>query len=136
VPALQDRFGSRFALLGVLSDGPTRWERVHETYRKEGTEQAGFLEDDKWDRGETADYGQQVARCVDWADAILVNSAAITLSMYEGKILVMCDLLMKKKSRDSTIETIDEIHMGTAFASSYQSQCLKRHVGAGPYPIL
>lgn len=127
VQALQDRFGSRFALLGVLSDGPTRWDRVYKTYRKEGTEQAGFLEDDERDRGGAADYGQQVARCVDQADAILVNSAAITLSLYEDKVLAMCDLLMKKKSRDPTI---DEIHMGAAFASSHQSRCLKRHVGA------
>ncbi|MGH3888198.1 MAG: hypothetical protein ACRDSZ_16810 [Pseudonocardiaceae bacterium] len=127
VQALQDRFGSRFALLGVLSDGPTRWDRVYETYLKEGTEQAGFLEDDERDRGEAADYGQQVARCVDKADAILVNSAAITLSQYEDKVLAMCDLLMRKKSRDPTI---DEIRMEIAFASSYQSRCLKRHVGA------
>jgi dephospho-CoA kinase len=111
VQALRERFESRFALLGVLSDGTTRWDRVIDTYLREGTEQAGFLEDDERDRGEAAGYGQQVARCVDQADVILVNSAATTLPRYEEKVLDICDLLMRKKFREPTT---DEIRMVVA----------------------
>lgn len=126
VHALEERFGSRFALLGVLSDAPTRWERVYRTYENAGLGQSDFLEDDERDRGEAVDYGQQVGRCVDMADAIVVNSA-ITAEQYRDKVLAMCDLLTRATFR---APTADEIHMDIAFTSSHQSRCLKRHVGA------
>jgi deoxycytidylate deaminase len=125
--ALQERFGSRFSLLGVLSEAQTRWERVYRTYEDAGLRQSDFLEDDERDRGEAAEYGQQVAMCVDMADAIIVNGAATSRPQYQEKIIDMVDLLSKQRLREPTV---DEIHMQVAITSSHESRCLKRHVGA------
>lgn len=126
VQALQERFGYRFSLLGVISDAATRWERVYWTYENAGLGRTDFLEDDERDRGEATGYGQHVGRCVDMADAIIDNSTATT-RQYREKVLAMGDLLTRVTLREPTA---DEIHMQIAFTASHQSRCLKRHVGA------
>lgn len=127
VEELRAVFGFRFALLGVLSDPTTRWERVRDEYENIGLGQSDFLEDDERDRGEGVNYGQQVAKCVDLSDGIVVNGSATTLGVYRQRVVDMCDVLTMEKSREPTP---DEIHMQMAFTYSHRSLCLKRHVGA------
>ncbi|MGH3789195.1 MAG: deaminase [Pseudonocardiaceae bacterium] len=127
VDELRAVLGYRFALLGVLSDTQTRWERAGDEYEKEGLGRSDFLEDDERDRSEGVDYGQQVAKCIDLSDAIVVNGDVTTRSAYRQKVIAMCDVLTMQRAREPTV---DEIHMQMAFISSHRSRCLKRHVGA------
>ena len=127
VEELRAMFGFRFALLGVIADPKTRWDRIRYEYLNKGLGQSDFLEDDARDRNEGVQYGQQVIKCIDMSDCIVVNGSTTTRGNYDKKIVEMCDVLTMSKPREPTK---DEIYMQMAFTSSHQSLCLKRHVGA------
>jgi deoxycytidylate deaminase len=88
---------------------------------------AEFIEDDKRDKNEETDYGQQVELCVDRADILIDNSMAVSTTEFKKKLLDFVDLATGKKSRGASQA---EILMNIAFSSSHGSKCIKRHVGA------
>ena len=127
VAALRRRFGFRFWLVGVLSDSETRLERKLPSYLKGQLDEATFREDDQRDHDENGDFGQQVARCVNMADAIMINGSDISAREFKWKVSGRCSVF---NAETPPTPTADEVHMQMAFASSHLSQCLKRHVGA------
>jgi deoxycytidylate deaminase len=124
---LRDEFGYRFTLIAVLASFDARWDRIESTYTDKGLGRADFIEDDKRDKNEETDYGQQVELCVDRADILIDNSMTVSTTEFKRKVLDFVDLATVKKSRGATQS---EILMNIAFSTSHSSKCIKRHVGA------
>lgn len=127
VDELRQRCGFNFSLVAVMADPETRWDRVEEVYERDGLSRNEFLDDDNRDKSEEGDFGQQVARCVDEADAVVTNHVDVKKAAYRAKIDDMVGLLTGSAKRRPTA---DEINMQQAFTSSHHSKCAKRHVGA------
>src|SRR5262249_22816582 len=66
---LQRALGDRFSLFAVVADTPQRFAR--QTSASTWNE---FYELDRRDQGENEDFGQQVNRCVDFADVLIPNT--------------------------------------------------------------
>ncbi|CAN5390231.1 hypothetical protein BH11PLA2_BH11PLA2_23230 [soil metagenome] len=84
---------------------------------------------------EQINHGQQVQRCVNDADYVLVNNTALSSSIERNKQLskdlTSATTLMKGEDASSEIIPFEqEVHMATAYSQSHGSRCLKRHVGA------
>lgn len=123
---LQHALGDRFALFAVVGDFQERYDRRRE---KELTPQQ-FQALDERDQGEDEDYGQQVNRCVDFADVLIPNPTAEEWQIEEEfgtKVLAFAALVEGRKVRYATK---DEMLMNVAHSASHGSQCLKRQVGA------
>lgn len=128
VRALEDLFGHRFLLVGVLAPYTTRWNRVaYDQYHTNGLTEKDFHDDDGRDQDEGHENGQQVGLCVDAADAIINNSGKVALDDYKNKVVNYADVLTGDVERAPTQH---EIRMYTATSQSHSSRCLKRHVGA------
>jgi len=124
---LRDALGFHFTLIAVLASSDARWDRIASTYTDRGLGLAEFIEDDKRDKNEETQYGQQVELCVDRADILIVNSTEVSTTEFKEKLLDFVDLATGKKPRGAS-QT--EILMNIAFSSSHSSKCVKRHVGA------
>jgi len=124
---LRDEFGYRFTLIAVLASSDARWDRIESTYTDKGLGRADFVEDDKRDKNEETEYGQQVELCVDRADILIDNSMTVSTTDFKRKVLDFVDLATGKKFRGASQS---EILMNIAFSSSHSSKCIKRHVGA------
>jgi deoxycytidylate deaminase/dephospho-CoA kinase len=124
---LRDVFGYRFTLIAVLASFDARWDRIASTYTDRGSGPAEFIEDDKRDKNEETQYGQQVELCVDRADILIDNSTGVSTTEFKAKLLDFVDLATGTKPRGASQP---EILMNIAFSSSHSSKCIKRHVGA------
>jgi deoxycytidylate deaminase/dephospho-CoA kinase len=124
---LRDVYGYRFTLIAVLASFDARWDRIGNTYTDQGLGRTDFIEDDKRDKNEETDYGQQVELCVDKADILIDNSTSVSTTEFKKKLLDFVDLATGKKHRGASQS---EILMNMAFSSSHSSKCIKRHVGA------
>jgi deoxycytidylate deaminase len=124
---LRDEYGYRFTLIAVLASFDSRWDRIESTYTDKGLGRTEFIEDDKRDKNEETDYGQQVELCVDRADILIDNSTSVSTTEFKRKVLDFVDLATGKKPRGASQA---EILMNIAFSSSHSSKCIKRHVGA------
>lgn len=124
---LRDEYGYRFTLVAVLSSFDARWGRIESTYTDKGLGRAEFIEDDKRDKNEETDYGQQVELCVDRADILIDNSMTVLTTEFKRKLLEFVDLATGKNYRGASQA---EILMNIAFSASHSSKCIKRHVGA------
>lgn len=127
-----------FFLVAVYASKATRWTRLSKKYC--GNAKV-FERDDRRDRMEDTDNGQQVTSCVDAADYVIVNegtqkSSAAISSAVENKIgdaISLMEYADRPKPCSGVFlrpPTQDEVHMATAYAQSHMSRCLKRHVGA------
>lgn len=124
---LRDAFGYGFTLVAVLASADARWDRIASTYTDKGGGRSEFIEDDKRDKNEETEYGQQVELCVDRADILVDNSTGVSTTKFKGKLLDFVDLATGSKPRGASQP---EILMNIAFSSSHSSKCIKRHVGA------
>jgi dephospho-CoA kinase len=137
VQVLRQRF-SKFFLVAVNASPEVRWHRSQKLY--DGNFKA-FERDDTRDQDEEGDFGQQVSKCVAFADYVLVNE------INEGSQSAQLKNIFNRIGPDVTLmrevdrpaggpalfkrpPTQQEAHMATAYAQSHLSQCLKRHVGA------
>jgi deoxycytidylate deaminase len=121
---LRHRFGSRFYLIGLECPASQRFERLKPIY---GEDFDSFTRDNENDRDQENAFGQQVALCVDLADALLINDNAVTHTRLREKITDIIKVLTGKVPR---FATPDETLMNFAYSASHASKCLKRQVGA------
>jgi deoxycytidylate deaminase len=122
---LQKALGDRFSLFAVLAEIPQRFER-----QKTDLSWEQFNELDQRDQGEDEDFGQQVSRCVDFADVLINNGEQLPEWQIEGdlgaKVRGFADLVRGASPRYPARE---ELLMNVAYAASHGSKCLKRQVG-------
>lgn len=127
VDQLRDKYGYHFTLIAVLASFDARWDRIGATYTDKGLGRAEFIEDDKRDKNEETEYGQQVELCVDRADILIDNSTEVVTAEFKRKLLDFVDLATGTKPRGASQP---EILMNIAFSSAHSSKCIKRHVGS------
>jgi deoxycytidylate deaminase len=123
---LQHAIGDRFCLFAITADPQERYDRR----RDETLTPQQFNALDQRDQGEDVDYGQQVNRCVDFADVLIPNG---TLKEWEidsvfGK--KVRDFAALVEGREARYATKDEMLMNVAYSATHGSKCLKRQVGA------
>jgi deoxycytidylate deaminase len=123
---LQHALGDRFSLFGIIAEPKDRYERRRD--------KAQTIEDfnalDLRDQGEEEDYGQQVNRCVDFADVLIPNGA---LDEYEIDSVFgqkVRDFAALVEGRAARYATPDEMLMNVAHSATHGSKCLKRQVGS------
>lgn len=123
---LQHALGDRFALFAITGDFEERYERR----REKALTTRQFQALDKRDQGEDEDYGQQVNRCVDFADVLIPNPTVEEWQIEDelaGKTLEFAALV---GGREGRYATDDEMLMNLAHGATHGSRCLKRQVGA------
>lgn len=131
------RFPS-FYLFSIHADREVRCERV--TSNNTFLSDSDFLEADKRDELEEAEYGQQVKRCNYLSDVIVLNNRNIpraasrqkkdfVRSVYE-KYVRLIENVYEDVPTSEIFPDIDELVMTIAYALSKSSSCLKRKVGA------
>lgn len=120
---LQRALGDRFSLFAVIAETATRSRRL-------GLNADDFYELDRRDQGENEDYGQQVNRCVDFADVLIPNDDELRHweieTTFGKKVKEYAALVEGRAHRYASPE---EMLMNIAYASSHGSKCLKRQVG-------
>lgn len=123
---LQHALGDRFALFAITADPTERYAR--EKARFSSLEE--FYEADRRDQGEEEDYGQQVNRCVDYADVLIPNEHMETWE-YQSKLREkVTRFAALVEGRDVRYATPEEMLMNVAYSATHGSKCLKRQVGA------
>ena len=124
---LQRALGERFALFAITAETTERYNRR----RNPAQSPQEFYELDRRDQGESEDYGQQVNRCVDYADVLIPNSEHLANWQIEPnfgeKVRSYAALV---EGREHRYASTDEMLMNVAYGSSHGSKCLKRQVGA------
>lgn len=126
-----------FFLFSVHATREIRCDRVISAGRFHN--ETEFNHADLRDRFEEYEYGQQVTRCSDLSDVVILNDNKIPgaakaaretfiRDIYNRYIKLIEDLHGSTKSPDNT-PTIDELCMTIAYALSKSSSCLKRKVG-------
>ena len=118
-----------FFLIAVDARYEVRWARLRTRY---GKNEGAFEEEDERDRGEPDLWGQQVAACVDAADAFLLNEEdfsddAAVKKAFTSKLVDYVSLMNEPGRRRPDH---DELLMDHAYSASLRSDCLKRQVGA------
>lgn len=124
---LQRALGERFSLFAITADTEERYSRRRDNEQSP----MEFYELDRRDQGESEDYGQQVNRCVDYADVHIPNNQHLNrweLQPKFGSTVVGYAELVE--GRTHRYATHDEMLMNVAYSSSHGSKCIKRQVGA------
>jgi deoxycytidylate deaminase len=127
IELLRHHFGRRFYLVALECSASERWERLKPTY---GDTPAGldtFTRDNENDRDQENSFGQQVALCVDSADALIINDNEVPTTLLRKKLTDILNVLTGDVPR---FATADENLMNFAYSASHASKCLKRQVGA------
>ena len=124
---LSDVFGNRFYLFALECPQSNRWERLQPSYERQNLGINDFLRDDRRDRNEELDYGQQVQLCVDQADVLIDNSDDVSRTELREKLVDYAELVLGLKYR---FARPIEIYMNVAYSASHGSKCIKRQVGA------
>lgn len=129
VEALRSKF-SRFFLFAVWAANNVRWERSREQYNDNG---ALFEKDDRRDKDEKIESGQQITLCYQMADVIILNEKTIHTKetdqfreLYETTKKYIDLIEQKNKFEPTEKETL----MTMAYANSMRSSCTQRKVGA------
>lgn len=124
---LQRVLGERFALFAITADTAERYNR-----RRDATQSPEeFYELDRRDQGESEDFGQQVNRCVDYADVLIPNSEHLATWQIEDEFgSKVREYTALVEGRSHRYATSDEMLMNVAYGASHGSKCLKRQVGA------
>lgn len=119
-----------FYLLAVWASKDTRWERVRDKYKGD---LSVFEKDDKRDKDEKDENGQQITLCYQMADVIVLNETKIHAEQSDDFVTLQkiveryVDLVEKNAMYEPTeMETL----MAMAYANSMRSSCTQRKVGA------
>lgn len=121
---------SDFFLFAIWASSDIRWNRISAKY---SGNRSLFEEDDKRDRDEKIENGQQISLCYQMADVVILNEEKIHSSAAESftklKTIVekYVDLIEKN---DRYVPTEQETLMTMAYANSLRSSCTQRKVGA------
>jgi deoxycytidylate deaminase len=124
---LRDTFGNRFYLFALECPQSNRWERLRPSYERSGRSMTDFLSDDRRDRDEELEHGQQVQLCVDQADVLIDNSDDVSQADLRTKLGDYAELVLGLQYR---FAKPIEIYMNVAYSASHGSKCIKRQVGA------
>jgi len=111
---------NNYYLVNINSPYELRYNRV-----RRSVDENEFDECDYRDSKEDFDFGQQVQKCVDLADLVLLNKNGER--EFKEKLLKNIEILIGKETRNPYP---DEIFMTSAYVISLNSRCLKRKVGA------
>lgn len=132
---LRKALGDRFSLFAIIADATVRFGRQTSSMSLEE-----FYELDLRDQGEDEGFGQQVSRCVDFADVLLPNSEELEtwkIKQQLGDRLSNYAALVEGEVIRYPMP--QEMLMNSAYAASHGSKCLKRQVGcviaAGAEPL-
>jgi deoxycytidylate deaminase len=132
---LRKALGDRFSMFALIADATVRFGR-----QDSGMSLEEFYELDQRDQGENEDFGQQVNRCVDFADVLLPNNEELEswkIQQQLGDALASYAALVEGEM--IRYPSPQEMLMNTAYAASHGSKCLKRQVGcviaAGAEPL-
>jgi deoxycytidylate deaminase len=123
---LQHVLGDRFALFAVIAEPKERYERR----RNKAQSPQSFNTLDLRDQGEEEDYGQQVNRCVDFADVLIPNHTVDEFEIESDLGSKVRDYAALVEGETARYATDNEMLMNVAYSSSHGSKCLKRQVGA------
>jgi deoxycytidylate deaminase/dephospho-CoA kinase len=124
---LRDTFGNRFYLFALECPLSNRWDRLRPSYERINRTMTDFLLDDRRDRDEELEYGQQVQSCVDQADVLIDNSDDVSQADLRTKLGDYAELILGLQYRFAKPM---EIYMNVAYSASHGSKCIKRQVGA------
>lgn len=129
VEALKQKFPS-FYLFAVWANKDERWERVKEKYNNN---QSGFDLDDKRDKDEKDEDGQQITLCYQMADIIILNTKEIPTK--EADSFIQLNAIVERylsliEHTKRFVPTEMESLMAMAYANSMRSSCSQRKVGA------
>ena len=119
--------GHSFYLIALECKASERFGRLAGVY---GTDDQGlteFTRDNENDRDQETSNGQQVALCVDLADALIINEDDVPLAELRGKLL---DTVKVVTGEEPRYAKPNEILMNFAYSAAHGSKCLKRQVGA------
>lgn len=122
---LRRHYGYNFTLFGIIPTNDAREDRKGGNMHPEDLK--NFFADDLRDKDEETGYGQQVRKCIDYADILIDNSDRVLIGDYKKKILQYAKFAVGLDSRQPSS---DEIYMNIAYSACHSSRCLKRHVGA------
>jgi deoxycytidylate deaminase/dephospho-CoA kinase len=123
---LQHALGDRFSLFAITADPTERFARTKDRF----SSSEEFYEADRRDQGEEEDYGQQVNRCVDYADVLIPNEHLEqwqVQSAFRARVTQFAALVEGRHARYANPE---EMLMNVAYSATHGSKCLKRQVGA------
>lgn len=120
----------KFYLIATWADESTRWNRVKNKYSNNNSL---FMEDDKRDKDEKDENGQQITLCYQMADIIILNGKHIHSESSEdfenlSKIVKRYTDLIEEECKYEPTEM--ETLMSMAYANSMRSSCSQRKVGA------
>ena len=128
VIALKQTF-SNFYLLGVNAEQENRWTRVKPLYNDD---KRVFDQDEQRDREEDLPNGQQVTKCFERSDYIIINNSRIMTGNTQDDLMKQkVDRFLQLVNKNTNLTpNKEETAMAIAHAASHQSSCLKRKVGA------
>lgn len=119
---LESNYGHKYFLININAPYENRKRRQPDVNDNE------FYENDKRDAHEDSEYGQQVQKCVDNSDIIILNIDKNDEMKFLKKTLQSYkELLTGEKYRTPRPE---ELFMTSAYIMSLKSNCLIRKVGA------
>lgn len=129
IEALRAKY-SNFFLFAVWASHDARWERTKDKY---SGNLALFDEDDKRDKDEKIENGQQITLCYQMADVIILNEKTVHAEETDeykqlNEITKKYVELIEKKEKFEPTEM--ETLMTMAYANSMRSSCSQRKVGA------
>ena len=129
VDALKNAFSS-FCMFAIWASKDVRWSRIQNKYHKN---MALFEEDDKRDKDEKDENGQQITLCYQMADIIILNETQIPTK--QSKPFIDLKSIVERylsfiEDRTPFEPTEMETLMSMAYANSMRSSCSQRKVGA------
>lgn len=129
VEILKNTF-SNFYLLATWADSETRWNRISSRYKNN---RSAFDMDDKKDKDEKIENGQQITLCYQMSDIIILNNEKIIAENTD--VFNKLNSIVKKyidiiEGKEKFIPSEQESLMSMAYANSMRSSCIQRKVGA------
>lgn len=121
---------SSFYLFAIWASSEIRWNRVSSKY---SGNQTLFEDDDKRDKDEKIENGQQITLCYQMADVVILNQDII--HSQDAESFRKLKLIVKKyvdliEKTEKFVPTEQETLMTMAYANSLRSSCIQRKVGA------
>ena len=129
VEVLKSTFSS-FCMFAIWASKNVRWDRVQNKYNKN---MALFEQDDKRDKDEKDENGQQITLCYQMADVIILNEKNIPTkesALFTDLKSVVERYLNYIEHKTHFEPTEMETLMSMAYANSMRSSCSQRKVGA------
>ncbi len=129
VEVLKDAFSS-FCMFAVWASRNARWKRVQGKYNGN---LSLFEQDDKRDKDEKDESGQQITLCYQMADVIILNDKVIPTKQSGAfkDLQSIVERYLNYIERKSSYEPTEmETLMAMAYANSMRSSCSQRKVGA------